>query len=59
MPFGAQMSHQLLLQDASHLNEQAAIDRFVREQHVRVGWVLLLEPAGDLLRRPLQRQFLG
>jgi hypothetical protein len=37
---------------------QYAIDRFVRYLHVLVGWELLLQPAGDLLRRPLQRELL-
>ena len=30
LPLGAQMRHQLLLQHAARLNEEAAIDRFVR-----------------------------
>lgn len=59
LPFDPQMRHQLFLQDAPRMNKQAAIDRFVRALHVRVGWVLQLQPAGDLLQRPLQRQFLG
>ena len=43
---------QFLLQHAAGLDEEAAIDRFVRYLHVSVGWELLLQPAGDLLRRP-------
>jgi NAD(P)-dependent dehydrogenase (short-subunit alcohol dehydrogenase family) len=35
---------------------QIPADRFVRYLHVLVGWELLLQPAGDLLRRPLQRE---
>ena len=31
LPFGPQMRHQLFLRDATRLNEQAAIDCFVRE----------------------------
>ena len=49
---------QLLLQHAAGLDEEAAIDRFVRYLHVLLGWKLLLQPAGDLLRRPLQRELL-
>jgi hypothetical protein len=32
------------------LEEEAAIDRFVRELHGRIGWELQLQPTGDLLR---------
>ena len=59
LPPGAQMCHQLFLQDAARLNKKAAIDRFVRYLHLCIGWELPLQPAGDLLRRPLQRKFLG
>jgi hypothetical protein len=56
---GTQMRRQLLLQYAARLNEETAIDRFVRELHVWVGRELPLQPAGNLFRRPLQREFLG
>ena len=57
-PRSTQLRRQFLLQHAAGLDEEAAIDRFVRYLHVSVGWELLLQPAGDLLRRPLQRQLL-
>ena len=57
-PRSTQLRRQLLLQHAAGLDEEAAIDRFVRYLHVLVGWELLLQPAGDLLRRPLQRELL-
>ena len=52
------MRRQLLLQHTAGLNEETAIDRFVRYLHALVGWELLLQPAGDLFRRPLQRELL-
>src|SRR5262249_1555631 len=58
-PRGTQPPRQLLLQHGAGLDEEAAIDRFVRYLHVLVGWELLLQPAGDLLRRPLQRELLS
>ena len=57
-PRSAQLRHQLLLQHAAGLDEETAIDRFVRYLHVVVGCELLLQPAGDLLWRPLQRELL-
>src|ERR1700676_4419940 len=57
-PRSTQLRRQLLLQHAAGLDEEAAIDRFVRYLHVLVGWELLLQPVGDLLRRPLQRELL-
>jgi hypothetical protein len=59
LPLGAQLFRQLLLQRAAGLNKETAIDRFVRYPHVAVGRELLLQPAGDLRRRPLQRELLG
>src|SRR5262245_64186196 len=53
-PRSTQMRRQLLLQHTAGLNEETAIDRFVRYLHVLVGWELLLQRAGDLLRRALQ-----
>ena len=47
-----------LLQHAARLNKETAIDRFVGYPHVSVGRELLLQPARDLLWRPLQRKLL-
>ena len=47
-PRSTQLRRQLLFQHAAGLDEEAAIDRFVRYLHVLVGWELLLQPAGDL-----------
>jgi hypothetical protein len=58
LPSGTQLRRQLLLQHAACLNKETAIDRFVRYPHVSVGRELLLQPAGDLRRRPLQRELL-
>src|SRR5262249_29888991 len=55
---GAQVRRQLLVQHAARLNEEATIDRFVGYLHVLVGRELPLQPARDLLRRPLQRELL-
>src|SRR5262245_28966461 len=59
LPRSTQVRRQLLLQHAAGLDEEAAIDRFVRYLHILVGRKLLLQPAGDLLRRPLPRELLG
>ena len=42
LPRCTQVRHQLLLQHATRLNEEAAVDRFVRYLHVLVGRELLL-----------------
>src|SRR5882672_2652471 len=47
---GAQVRRQLLFQHAARLNEETAIDRFVRYLHLLVGRELPLQPARDLLR---------
>src|ERR1700691_5859696 len=57
-PRSTQLCSQFLLQHAAGPNEEAAIDRFVRYLHVLVGCDFLLQPARDLLRRPLQRELL-
>jgi len=54
----AQMRHRLLLQHAAGLNKETWIDRFVRYLYAVVGSELPLQPAGDLLRRPLKCQLL-
>ena len=56
LPRRPQMRHQLLLQHAAGLNKETSIDRFVRYLHAVVGRELPLQPAGDLLRGPLQCQ---
>ena len=58
LPRRPQMRHQLLLQHAAGLNKETSIDRFVRYLHALVGSELPLQPAGDLLRRPLQCELL-
>ena len=58
LPRRPQVHHQLLFQHTAGLNKQTAIDRFVRYLHAWVGRELLLQPAGDLLRRPLERELL-
>src|ERR1700758_4206055 len=44
-PRSTQLRRQLLLQHAAGLDEEAAIDRFVRYLHVLVRWEILLQPA--------------
>src|SRR6478736_4897467 len=51
------MIHQLLLQHAAGLNEETSIDRLVRQTQALVMGEVDLQPTGDLLRRPIQRQF--
>ena len=55
-PLGPQMSHQLLLQHASGLHIKAAIDGLVRHLAGLVPWISPLQPARDLLGRPVQVQ---
>src|SRR5262249_48628869 len=57
-PRSTQLRRQLLLQQAAGRVEGFGIDRLVRYRHVLVGGNLLLHPAGDLLRRPLQLELL-
>src|ERR1019366_4017384 len=56
-PLGSQMPHQLLFQRTPRLNEQAAINRFVRHAQALVVGMLTLQPSGNLLRRPVLHQF--
>src|SRR5579863_5853258 len=56
-PLGSQVPHQLLFQRSSRLNEQAAIDGLVRYVHRLIPGKLVLQPSGNLLRRPVQHQF--
>src|ERR1700688_229275 len=56
-PLGSQMSHQLLFQRTPRLNEQGAINRFVRHTQALILRILSLQPSGNLLRRPVLQQF--
>lgn len=53
-----QMRKQLLLQNATGLDKQASVDRFVRHACALVIGMLTLQPARDLLRRPLAFELL-
>src|ERR1700694_3403802 len=55
-PLRSQMPNQLLFQRSSRLNEQAAVDGFVGHAQALVIRVVLLQPSGNLLRRPVQHQ---
>jgi hypothetical protein len=56
-PLGTQVLHQLFFQHSAGLNEQAAVNRFVRHAQALVFRVVLLQPSGNLLRRPFLHQF--
>src|SRR5262249_57514640 len=58
LPRCTQVRHQRLLQHAACLDKETAIDRFVRYLHAWVGRELPLQPARDLLRRPLEHELL-
>jgi hypothetical protein len=53
----AEVRHQRLLQHAATLHKKAEIDRLVRHVHLRIVRIRVSEPAGDLLGRPLEREF--
>ncbi|CUH47827.1 hypothetical protein RUA4292_02003 [Ruegeria atlantica] len=55
----AQMCKQLLLQNATGLDKQASVDRFVRHTLALVVGMLALQPTRDLLRRPLAFELLS
>src|SRR5258708_29072446 len=55
-PLGPEVLQELPLQHPSGLDEQAAIDRFVRHLIIRLFRMGALEPASDLLGRPLPPQ---
>src|SRR5262245_52329371 len=57
LPLGAQVFHQLFFQRSTGLNEQAAIDRFVRNAQALVVGIFHLEPSRYLLGRPVLHQF--
>jgi len=56
-PLRSQMVHQLFFQYATRLNEQAAVNGFVRHAHALVVGIPILQPPGNLFRRPVQNQF--
>ena len=56
-PLGAQMPYQLLFQRPARLDEQAAINRFVGHAQALIIRIGLLQPSGNLLRRPVLHQF--
>src|SRR3984885_15509363 len=51
------MLNQLFFQHSTRLNEQAAINRFMRHAHALVLGILTLQPPGNLFRRPVQDEF--
>jgi hypothetical protein len=51
-----QVPQQLLFQRPAGLNEEAAVNGFVRHAQARVLGMLALQPDGNLLR-PVQHQF--
>src|SRR6185437_2263398 len=55
-PARAQMRLQVLLEDSARLHKQAAIDRLVRHLVSLVSGIRMLQPAGNLLGRPVLRQ---
>jgi len=61
--FSSQRSDRLpnerLLQNATGLDEQASVDRFMRRACALVVGMLTLQPARDLLRRPLAFELLS
>src|ERR1700730_1851289 len=46
LPLGPQVLNQLFFQPSARLNEQAAINRFVRHAHALVLGILVLQPSG-------------
>src|SRR5262244_680712 len=54
---GSQVVQQLLLQRSTGLNEQASVNGFVGHPHALIIGILGFQPAGNLLRRPVQNQF--
>src|SRR6202790_1999006 len=56
-PLRSQMPNQFLFQHSTRLNEQAAINGFVRHAEALVVGMLALQPSGNLLRRPVLHQF--
>ena len=57
VPLRSQMPNQLLFQRSARLQEQAAVNSFVRRVQALIVRVGLLQPSGNLLRRPVPHQF--
>src|SRR3984885_12379077 len=55
-PLRPQMVHQLFFQCTPSLNEQATVNRFVGHAQALVVGILVLQPPGNLLGRPVQDQ---
>jgi hypothetical protein len=56
-PLRPQVPHQLLFQHSAGLNEQATVNGFVGHAQASVLGILILQPSGNLLRGPVQKQF--
>src|SRR5260370_1144433 len=56
-PLRPQVVHQLFFQYSPRLDEQAAVNGFVRHVHAPVVGILRLQPSGNLFGRPVQNQF--
>src|ERR1700685_4825122 len=56
-PLRPQVVQQLFFQCSSGLNEQATVNRFVGHAQALVVGILVLQPPGNLFRRPVQEQF--
>jgi hypothetical protein len=54
---GSHVLQQLLLQRSTGLNEQASVNGFLGDTHALIIGILGFQPAGNLLRRPVQNQF--
>ena len=54
---GSQVVQQLLFQRPTGLNEQASVNGLVGHRHALIIGILGFQPAGNLLRRPVQNQF--
>src|SRR5258708_20089681 len=57
-PLEPKMLNQLFFQHSTRLNEQTAVNCFVRHAHARVLGILTLQPSGNLFRRPVQDEFI-
>jgi hypothetical protein len=53
----SQVANQLLFQSAASLNEQASVNRLVGHPQLRVAGILVTQPAGNLLWRPVLLEF--
>ena len=55
-PLRPQVVQQLFFQCSPGLNEQATVNRFVGHAQALVSGILVLQPPGNLLGRPVQDQ---